>query len=138
MTNICYSDENKYLKNSSLVSSLPVIYSYLYKNYFLSKLYLITLATSYYYWSNPTPNKRILDIVVQTTIITYSFYIGNIHTNHRISTYVGDTLMFISLYCFYRSTIEYISENRNWYQYHIFFHIFGTLACLCCVNTQII
>jgi hypothetical protein len=129
MKRITSWNTSKLLTASSLLFTIPGIYSYIHYNMIYSPLLVLsTSLVSVNYWRNPLYDwRRQLDLYFSK--ITFFYFVYNTFL------YVPDqTIMMVCLpnlygigYCFYKSCEYYTPYAKKWRYYHVGFHTLGSI-----------
>ena len=120
-------EQTKWLVISSFFFIIPAIYAFLYKLYFYSILLLLTSIISANYWRKATFSwRRNLDLIfAKISFITF-VYNGIIYVKTPFYVITGYSGLVVLVYCYYLSSTKLKENNKNWYKYHILFHILMT------------
>jgi hypothetical protein len=121
-----FNGENKYIIGSGTLFLIPAIYAARKKQYLLSTTLFIGPTVSSLFWVKPRMDFwRLLDIIYANTVM--GIFIAN--TAWRIPHHLWEWKIAIpSIYSagailFGKACIEHHKRNKNWFFYHIGFHL---------------
>ena len=118
-----YYDENKYMKNTSLMFLVPGLYGLYNNEKFCSSLMIAGSLISLNYWKDPKPGfRRNLDLYfVRSCVGVFGYKIlTSIDNWYKIGLITS--LYSLGKIYFFKASTEYYKNNRFWYIYHISFH----------------
>jgi hypothetical protein len=117
-------DKSRYLVLSSALFLIPSLYAYLNHIYFLSSVLFGVSVISMNYWRKASNSlRRKIDIFTANVSLIIFVYNGFYYFIPSIVSIRMCICGLFVMYYFYLSNVLYKNKNKNWYKYHILFHI---------------
>jgi len=110
---------SRYLLLTSFLFLIPSMYSLYHGWYIYSSVIMLSAMTSMNYWRNATYSwRRDMDLFFQKLILCFFIYLLFQNRLYIPMTIIG------TIYCYLLSWQLWEDGNKDWWKYHILFHLF--------------